>query len=405
MALTIVTLTTTLSPVIKSLAMSGAKLIAKKLFGKLKGRFSGESELETALVKAIEENRIEDFIKEYEKNLPGDIVAKLRNLASLKSSFDKVEQILSANTYTEEAANTFIQLGRSFEDVTTRLSFEEAGIKEIEVEDPETKEKVAVKSEDYTEALLLRYAAAVWTQLAARLTPDLKGWSLEYDAKISVVIQKPQILRSMAKEELAMDKKMAPMPVAAESAGAPAKTVDLLRFRSAYTNLMQFYKDSLPIKDNYLKAASCVKSALIKTKAAKGRQHEIHKHMDPKHLEGLIQGYRGEAQYWLFNISEDLPQHAATAREIYDEDRKQVERYLTDTMGVSKEELNEFFDALNLYENIEKGLSGALKLYREAADKCVDGKDMDMIKSRISETEKYGSNKSSIFVPDPKPIL
>jgi hypothetical protein len=28
-----------------------------------------------------------------------------------------------------------------------------------------------------------------------------------------------------------------------------------------------------------------------------------------------------------------------------------------------------------------------------------------MIKSRISETEKYSQNKSSIFVPDPKPIL
>jgi hypothetical protein len=222
---------------------------------------------------------------------------------------------------------------------------------------------------------------------------------------MSVVIQKPQILRSMAKDELAMNKKMPPMPVAAESAGAPAKTVDLLRFRSAYTNLMQFYKDSLPIKDNYLKAASCVKSALIKAKAAKGRQREIHKHMDPKHLEGLTQGFRGEAQYWLFSISEDLPQHATTAREIYDEDRKEVERYLTDTMGVSKEELNQFFDALNLYENIEKGFSGALKLYRDAADKCVDGKDKDMIRSRISETEKYGSNKSSIFVPDPKPIL
>ncbi len=53
MASTIVTLTTTLSRVIKSLAMSGAKFIAKKFFGKLKGRFSGESELETALVKAI----------------------------------------------------------------------------------------------------------------------------------------------------------------------------------------------------------------------------------------------------------------------------------------------------------------------------------------------------------------
>jgi hypothetical protein len=406
MALTIAAITTTLSPVIKSLAMTSAKLLAKKLFGRLKGRFGGESELETALIKAIEENRIDDFIKENEKDLPGDAVAKLHDLANMKSSFDKIEEILQAQTYTEEAANTFIQLARSFEDVTTRLSFEEAGVKEIDVEDPETKEKVAVKSEEYTEALLLRYAAAVWTQLAAKLTPEFKGWSLEYDSKMNVVIQKPQILRGVEKEEMALDRKMAPPPpVAAESYGAPARTVDLLKFRSAYMNLMQSYKDSLPIRDDYIKAASCLKSALLKAKAAKGRQREIHKHMDPKHLEGLIQGFRGEAQYWLFSISEDLPQHATTAREIYDEDRKQVEEYLNDTMGVTKAELNEFFDALNLYEDIGKGFSGAHKLYKEAADKCVEGKDVDMIKSRVEETEKYGSSKSSIFIIDPRPIL
>jgi hypothetical protein len=392
---------------IKSLAETSAKALAKKLFGKLKGQFSGESELETALVKAIEENRIEDFIKENENALPSDAVAKLRSLASMKLSFDRVEEILKAQAYTEEAANTFIQLAKSFEDVTTRLSFEEAGVKEIDVEDPETKEKIPVKSEEYTEALLLRYAAAVWTQLAAKLTPELKGWSLEYDSKMNVIIQKPMIPGIARKAEAAFDREMpSPVPAAApEMSAAATRGVDLLRFRSAYTNLMQSYKDGLPIRDNYVKAASCLKSALLKAKAAKGQQREIHKHMDPKHLEGLIQGFRGEAQYWLFNISEDLPQHADTAREIYNEDRKQVEEYLTDTMGVTKAELNEFYDALNLYEDIGRGFSGALKLYKEAADKCSEGKDVDMIKSRISETEKYGSNKSSIFVSDPKPIL
>jgi hypothetical protein len=407
MALTIAAITTAFGPTIKSLAETSAKELAKKLFGKLKGRFAGETELETALITAIEGNRIEDFIKENEKNLPGDAVAKLRSLASMKSSFDKVDEILKAQVYTEEAANSFIQFAKSFEDVTSRLSFEEAGVKEIDVEDAETSEKIAVKSEEYTEALLLRYAAAVWTQLGARLTPELKGWSLEYDSKVKVIIQKPTILAAARKAEVAFDREVpASAPVIApEAGGAAAKGLDLLRFRSAYTSLMQSYKDSLPVRDNYVKAASCLKSALIKSKAAKGRQHEIHKHMDPKHLEGLIQAFRGEAQYWLFNISEDLAENATMAREIYDEDRKQVEEYLKDTMGVTKAELNEFFDALNLYDDMGKGFSGALKLYKEAADKCSEGKDEDMIKTRISETEKYGSNKSSIFVQDPKPIL
>jgi hypothetical protein len=405
MAFTIAAITTTFGPMIKSLAETSAKTLAKKLFGKLKERFADESELETALVNAIEDNRIEEFIRENEKALPRDAIAKLHSLASMKSSFDNVEAILKAQVYAEEAASTFIQLAKSFEYITTRLSFDEAGVKEIDVEDPETNEKIAVKSEDYTEALLLRYAAAVWTQLAAKLTPELKGWSLEYDSKMNIVIQKPTILKEARKAELGLDREMAAPTPAPESYAAVAKGVDLLKFRSAYTNLMQFYKDSLPIRDNYVKAASCLKSALLKTKAAKGRQHEIHRHMNPRHLEGLIQGFRAEAQYWLFNISEDLPQHAATAREIYNEDRKQVEEYLTGTMGVTKAELNEFFDALNLYEDIGKGFSGALRLYKEAADKCIEGKDADTIKSRISETERYGSNKSSIIVPDPKPIL
>jgi hypothetical protein len=62
-------------------------------------------------------------------------------------------------------------------------------------------------------------------------------------------------------------------------------------------------------------------------------------------------------------------------------------------------------DVLTLYESVEDGLAGALKLYRAALDKCIGGKDEKMIRHRIDEVKRRASNNPTVLVADPKPIL
>nr|MDO8133469.1 hypothetical protein [Candidatus Njordarchaeum guaymaensis] len=408
MALSFATIATTLGPVIKPLIEKGAKMIAKWLFVKVKGRFTGEeSEIERDLIRAIEEKNVEVFIKKYEQDLSVDIVQKIRALGNLNDLFDKVGRILQYKQYNEDSASVFMDLARALENVVTGVSFAEAGIQEIVVQDPETKERVSVTSEAYMVAILLRFAAAVWTQLAAKSTPSMKGWALEYDASMNIVVARPQILDEMQMEkkaEAAASRAMAPMPPPTPLMGAAA-SLDVLKFRSAYKNLMQLYRDSLPIRENYLKAASCLKTAQSKVMASKDRQRKTHKYMNLSHLEALVLGFRAEAQFWQFNMSENLPQLAETVSKFFEADPERTERYLLESMEVSKTGLNEFMDVLTLYENVGDGLAGALKLYRDALDKCVGGKDEKMIKRRIDETKKSASKNPSVLVADPKPIL
>jgi hypothetical protein len=130
----------------------------------------------------------------------------------------------------------------------------------------------------------------------------------------------------------------------------------------------------------------------------------MHKYMDQKHLEGLALGFRAEAQFWQFRISDELPQSASTAKNFFEGDAKQVKEWLN-FMDVPKEEFKVFLDALTMYRDFPSGLAGALKLYKEASEKCMPGKDLDMINSRINELQSVSSDKASVFVPDPKPII
>jgi hypothetical protein len=118
----------------------------------------------------------------------------------------------------------------------------------------------------------------------------------------------------------------------------------------------------------------------------------------------LIVAFRGEAQYWQFRVSDELAQSAATVKNFFEEDSKQVKEWLN-FMDVPKEGFKEFLDALTLYRNFPEGLAGALKLYREAVEKSLPGKDQDAINKRIGELESVSSNKASVSVPDPKPIM
>ncbi|WXG41094.1 MAG: hypothetical protein WED07_10045 [Candidatus Freyarchaeum deiterrae] len=381
------------TPLVTAVAKSTATWLSKKFGDKIKA-----GKLEQDLIKAVDKGRIEDFIKEYKKYLSEEDIKRIRAIAGLRDLFDKAKRILESKKYTIDAANTFTDLAKTLEDVTTGISFEEAGIKAINVLDSEVNEEIAVTSEEYIVALLLRFAAVVWTQLAMKLTPSMEGWALEYDASIKVVLAPPTLalnraMAAEAKEERDDEAKKAVM------GGS-----EFLKFRGDYLSLMQFYREGIAIRNQYLEAVSCLKTAQLKVRVVQGKQ-KIHKHMTPSHLDGLVSGFRGEAQFWQFNISENLPQLAETVINFYNNNQQGTKKYLQEHLEVSKEEFNEFLDCLNLYQNTRDGFAGALKLYKYAAEKCTPGKDMDMIQGRIVETQKRASNNPKVLVPDSKPIL
>ena len=400
MALVIPGIDTIIMTIVKPLIMSRAKIFARAIYAKLKGR-ADENALADELVNAIETNQVDSFIEKYQKSIPRDVIEKIRALASMRELFNKASKIITAQKYSQDAANVFIDLAKILDDVMIGISFEEAGIKDVTVQDAETNDQIHVASEDYMVALLFRYAAAVWTQLAATATPMARGWTLEYDAKMEVKLGRPT---------LDMKKAAAPSMAAPERAqkdeesSMGATTSGLLEFREAYENLMPLYRSGLAIRDQYLNAVSCLKTTLVKVKGIKrGRQERMHKFMDPKHLEGLILAFRGEAQYWQFRMSDDLAQSASTVKRFFEEDSKQVKEWLN-FMDIPKEGFKEFLDALTLYRNFPEGLAGALKLYREGAERCIPGKDRETIDGRINDLQGVSSNKPAVFVPDPRPI-
>nr|MDO8080169.1 hypothetical protein [Candidatus Freyarchaeota archaeon] len=381
------------TPLVTAVVKSTASWLAKKFGDKFKA-----GKLEQDLIKAIDKGRIEDFIKDYKKYLSEEDIKRIRAIAGLRDLFSKAGRILESKKYTVDAANTFMDLSKTLEDITTGISFEEAGIKAINVRDSEANEEIAVTSEEYIVALLLRFAAVVWTQLAMKLTPSAKGWALEYDANINIVVAPPRIILSEAMDTEAKEDRED------RSKKAVVAGSEFLKFRGDYISLMQLYREGVAIKNQYLEAVSCLKSAQLKVRAVQSKQ-KIHKYMNPSHLEGLVSGFRGEAQFWQFNISENLPQLAETVINFYNRDQNSTKKYLLEHLEVSKQEFNEFLDCLNLYQNIRDGFAGALKLFKNAAEKCASGKDMDMIKSRITEIQKHSSNNPQVLVPDPKPIL
>jgi hypothetical protein len=382
------------TPLVTAVAKSTANWVSKKFGDKIKA-----GKLEQDLIKAVDKGRTEDFIKEYKKYLSEEDIKRIRAIASLRDLFTKAERILESKRYTVDAANIFMDLAKTFEDITIGISFEEAGIKAINVRDTEANEEIAVTSEEYIVALLLKFAAVVWTQLAMKLTPSAEGWTLEYDASLKVVEAEPKMafddrLRASEEKEKREDR----------SEIAVVDGSEFLKFRGDYISLMQLYREGLAIRNQYLEAVSCLKAAQLKVRKVQSKQ-KIHKYMNPSHLEGLVLGFRGEAQYWQFNISENLQQLAEDVINFYNKNQQGTKKYLQEHLEVSKEAFNEFLDCLTLYQNIRDGFAGALKLYKNAAEKCASGKDMDMIKSRITEAQKHASNNPKVLVPDPKPVL
>ena len=192
MALVIPAIDTIIMTIVKPLIMSRAKIFARAIYAKLKGR-ADENVLADELVNAIETNQVDSFIEKYQKSIPRDVIEKIRALASMRELFNKASKIITAQKYSQDAANVFIDLAKILDDVMVGMSFEEAGIKEVTVQDAETNDQIHVTSEDYMVALLLRYAAAVWTQIAAMATPMARGWTLTYDAKMDVTLGRPAL--------------------------------------------------------------------------------------------------------------------------------------------------------------------------------------------------------------------
>ena len=372
------------------------KYVGKQLASWVITKIRGEPKegLEKEIIKAFEKGKVESLIRKYDTFFTEEIKTKLRAIADLRNLFKRAEKALKKEKYTIEAAQDFTNLSRILDDPTVALSFKEAGIEKIKVKDEETGKEIRVTSEDYFVALLLRFAAAVWTQLGMKETPMMDGWALEYEKRLHY--KETEVGLEMERD--------APRSM---TLGRPAKTEridpDFRRFRVACTTLIAAYRQSMKIRDLYLRGVSCLKTAQLKAKQAQ-KQQDIHRSMKPNHLEGLILGFRGEAQYWLFNINPDLEDAADTVRSIIERDRRQAAQFL-ERMDITEDEKEIIKDSIDLTLSISDGFAGAFRLFRQALSKCEEGKDAKMLQKRITALTHRISANPVIHVPDPPPIF
>ncbi len=366
------------------------KTIASWVYSKLRGE--PKVGLEKEIIKAFEKGKVESLIHKYEHIFSEEIKIKLRAVANLRDLFKRTEKAINKEKYSVDAAQDFIELARILDDTVLALSFKEAGIDKLKVKDEETGREIKVTSEDYFVALLFRFAAAVWTQEAMKRTPSMEGWALEYEKRVSY-------------RETDVDMRMAESDARPKTLGASVRRMadpQFHMFRNAYHTLIAAYRKGLEIREGYLRAGSCLRSAQLKARKAQ-EQQDIHRSMKPNHLEGLVLGFRGEAQYWQFRIVNEIRDALERVHHVVKNDHDIAEQYLT-RMKVTDEEVNELFDCLTLYENLGDGFAGAFRLYRQASTQCEEGKDAKMLQQRITAITHLTSTNPVVHVPDPPPI-
>jgi hypothetical protein len=371
------------------------KYVGKQLASWVITKIRGEPKegLEKEIIKAFEKGKVESLISKYDAFFTEEVKVKLRAIADLRNLFKRTEKALKKEKYTTEAAQDFTALARILDDTALALSFKEAGIEKIKVKDEETGKEIKVTSEDYFVALLLRFAAAVWTQLGMKLTPSMEGWALEYEKRLRY---------TETKVELKMEREGPRSMTLGMPARTPRIDQDYQRFRAAYTTLMAAYNQGMEIRTNYLQGVSCLKSAQLKARKAR-EQQEIHRSMTPNHLAGLVLGFRAEAQYWQFRIAHDNRDALERVQRVVMNYRDVAEQYIG-RMKLSQEEVNNLFDCLTLFENLGDGFAGAFRLYRQASAKCEQGKDAKTLQHRITMITHLTSTNPVIHVPDPPPI-
>lgn len=366
------------------------KSVATWIYSKL--RSEPKEGLEKEIIKAFEKGKVESLIRKYEDIFSEEIKAKLRAVSDLRDLFKRTEKAINKEKYSPEAAKDFIELARILDDTVLAISFKEAGIEKLRVKDEETGKEIKVTSEDYFVALLFRFAAAVWTQQAMIQTPSMEGWALEYEKRVRY--EETQV-------EVRADES-APRSMTLGMGVRRSLDPQYQMFRTSYNTLMESYRKGREIRERYLRAVSCLRSAQLKVRKAQGQQ-EIHRSMTPNHLEGLVLGFRGEAQYWQFKIANEVLDALERVQSVVKNYREIAEQYL-ERMKISQEEVNELFDCLTLYESLGDGFAGAFRLYRQASAKCEQGKDAKMLQHRITAITHLTSTNPVVHVPDPPPI-
>lgn len=339
--------------------------LTDKVTGGVSGKFFAGK-----ITKAIEKGDIEGFIAEHKDSLTEPIIQEIRTLARLRVLSQKAQHQIERKRYTEASGEVFRELATIVAECTRDTPLGAAGIKNLVVKDVEEGREFPVGSTDYLVALLQRFACAVNTQLARQLTPEQKGWALEYDASLSFRLRKPSKVRGTLTD-------------VARSIG------EAIAFRKAYTRLIEQYRLAKRIGEFYQDAGTCIQESLRCVQGIKGSQ-KIHPFMGTQHLEGLALGLEGETKFWQFMVTSELPQLLGDVYTAVEGDARRIREYLRDIMDVTQEEMTEFWDCLMLYEDIESGIADALKLYEQAAELCSPGRDATLIAQRIREIKQQG---------------
>jgi hypothetical protein len=377
-----------------AVASSFATKLGKRIWGSLRG--GEEGQLRRELERALTSGNVEPILTKYADKLTPEEVTQLRSLARLRGLFRNLEETVNEQIYTEDRAKDFIETTKILEDSALDIDFDDAGIKTIKVKDTETGEQLPITSDTYLVALFLRFAAAVWSQIALKSTPDKTGWALEYGQEVKVVLEKVKMKRSVSAGAPMMAMEM-------EDAGRSLLDPEFHAFREAFERLLPAYRQGLAIRDQYLKVVACLRAAQRRVEQLPSNE-PIHSTMTTIYLNALAQGLRGEAQYWLFHSSSHIHQDAVTLQEVISSNRNRAEDYLQ-RLNATQMEANLLLDSLKLYRQFSDGLAGVHSLYQQAATHIKRGNDAQHLQQRLQALVPRISTNPQIWVDDPAPII
>lgn len=310
-------------------------------------------------------------------------------LGELWSEAEKVSKILNEGTYYTEDIESLFTLAKLIKELTRKMSFYDLGIRYI-VEDTQSGEEIEVVDENYQIALLLNFSGVAYTQLGKLETPEEKGQALEYDAEIRVVKSPPKIeVEELLAKALTFDE-------------------EYFKFEENFKKLWNLYGEVERVKQFYLKAVACFKAARSFISQAR-RQEQKHRRMQPMSLRALIANYMGETQFWIYNISPDLPSIVQELREVIKQETEKASTFISRimvTMNLTDADIERFYRIVYIYEDFAAGYAGALQLFREAVKKYPIRRDLSTIQSRIGQCKEEiskhgGTEKPKIVVEEP----
>lgn len=389
MAITATVIAGFLTPVLQKLMKKSIEKISAEILrrgsGVIKEKIS-QFLIEKELNDAINEQKVDEFIKKYAEAINDQMEGRIRTIAQLRDSFYTVEEHLKKKEYSEKAAEDFITLAKRISEVNNIMPFSNAGIV-LNVVDVDTNQEIKVTDGYYMSALLLRYAAAAYTQIAHKNSPELEGISLSYDTKVRVRFRRPRLLREKPPSQKEEE-----------------KGVEYLTFRTAYQNLMNLYIEAKGLSQLYLEAVGCLKGAQLALEKV-GKEQETHTNMTLDHLKGLASCFRGEGQYWIFNISDKLPTILETINDQIQGDKEKAKEFLMDTMEVTEEDYKQFMRVLEIYQDLQKGFTGAKDLIEKGVGLLVEGKEKEKFTERLKTVSELAGDKSMIIIDEPKPVL